>query len=67
MEILAEAVRFFAGGRQILQGIDLELRPKEFLGIIGPNGQREKYLSEMRLSRTETDSRKNLFQQEKIR
>lgn len=38
MEILAEAVRFFAGGRQILQGIDLELRPKEFLGIIGPNG-----------------------------
>lgn len=28
----------FAGGRQILQGIDLELRPKEFLGIIGPNG-----------------------------
>ena len=35
MEILAEAVRFFAGGRQILQGIDLELRPKEFLGIIG--------------------------------
>lgn len=38
MEILAEAVRFFAGGRQILQGIGLELRPKEFLGIIGPNG-----------------------------
>ena len=38
MEILAEAVRFFAGGRQILQGIDLELRAKEFLGIIGPNG-----------------------------
>ena len=36
MEILAEAVRFFAGGRQILHGIDLELRPKEFLGIIGP-------------------------------
>ena len=28
----------FASGRQILQGIDLELQPKEFLGIIGPNG-----------------------------
>lgn len=38
MEILAEAVKFFAGKKEILKGIDLALRPKEFLGIIGPNG-----------------------------
>lgn len=38
MEILAEAVKFFIGQKEILRGIDLELRPKEFLGIIGPNG-----------------------------
>lgn len=38
MEILAEAVKFFAGKKEILKGIDLSLRPKEFLGIIGPNG-----------------------------
>jgi len=38
MEVLANAVEFFAGNKQILKGIDLELHPKEFLGIIGPNG-----------------------------
>ena len=38
MEVLAKAVEFFAGGKQILKGIDLEHHPKEFLGIIGPNG-----------------------------
>lgn len=38
MEILAEAVKFFVGDKQILKGIDLDLKPKEFLGIIGPNG-----------------------------
>ncbi len=38
MEILAEAVKLFIGGKQILQGIDFHLKPKEFLGIIGPNG-----------------------------
>lgn len=38
MEILAQAVQFFAGGRQILKHIDLTLHSKEFLGIIGPNG-----------------------------
>ena len=58
MEILAEAVRFFAGGRQILQGIDLELRAER---------QREEYLPEMRLPRAETDNGKNLFQWKKIR
>ena len=38
MEILAEAVKFFIGKKEILKGIDLSLHPKEFLGIIGPNG-----------------------------
>lgn len=38
MEILAEAVHFFVGEKEILKGIDLTLHPKEFLGIIGPNG-----------------------------
>lgn len=38
MEILAEAVKFFIGQKEILKGIDLTLHPKEFLGIIGPNG-----------------------------
>ena len=38
MEILAEAVKFFVGKKQILKGVDLHLYPKEFLGIIGPNG-----------------------------
>lgn len=38
MEILAEAVKYFIGKKEILKGIDLALHPKEFLGIIGPNG-----------------------------
>ena len=38
MEILAEAVKYFIGKKEILKGIDLSLHPKEFLGIIGPNG-----------------------------
>lgn len=38
MEILAEAVKYFIGKKEILKGIDLHLHPKEFLGIIGPNG-----------------------------
>lgn len=38
MEILAEAVKYFIGKKEILTGIDLALHPKEFLGIIGPNG-----------------------------
>lgn len=38
MEILAEAVKFFVGKKQILKGVDFHLYPKEFLGIIGPNG-----------------------------
>ena len=38
MEILAEAVKYFIGKKEILKGIDLTLHPKEFLGIIGPNG-----------------------------
>ena len=38
MEILAEAVKYFIGKKEILKGIDLHLSPKEFLGIIGPNG-----------------------------
>lgn len=38
MEILTEAVKMFAGGREILHGIDFELRNKEFVGLVGPNG-----------------------------
>ena len=38
MEILADAVKYFIGKKEILKGIDLALHPKEFLGIIGPNG-----------------------------
>lgn len=38
MEILAEAVKYFIGKKEILKGIDFHLQPKEFLGIIGPNG-----------------------------
>ena len=38
MEILAEAVKLFIGNKEILKGLDLHLKPKEFLGIIGPNG-----------------------------
>lgn len=38
MELLADAVQMFIGGRQILKAIDIQLRNKEFLGIIGPNG-----------------------------
>ncbi len=38
MEILAEAVKFFAGKKEILKGIDFTIKDKEFVGIIGPNG-----------------------------
>lgn len=38
MELLAKAVKFFVGNKEILKGVDLNLKPKEFLGIIGPNG-----------------------------
>lgn len=37
-ELRAEALRFAAGGRPILNGIDLALRPGERLGVVGPNG-----------------------------
>lgn len=38
MEILAEAIKMFIGGKEILKGLDVQLHDKEFLGIIGPNG-----------------------------
>lgn len=38
MEIISKAVKMFIGGRQILKGIDIDVKDKEFLGIIGPNG-----------------------------
>ena len=38
MEILAEAVKMFIGNKEILKGLDLQVKEKEFLGIIGPNG-----------------------------
>lgn len=38
MNILAEAVKLFIGKKEILKGLSIELKEKEFLGIIGPNG-----------------------------
>lgn len=38
MEILAQAIKMAFGDKLVLQGIDLTLHDKEFLGIIGPNG-----------------------------
>lgn len=38
MEILAEAVKYVIGEKEILKGIDIHVSPGEFLGIIGPNG-----------------------------
>jgi len=34
----AQAIHFAAGGRAILNGVDLRIAPGERLGIIGPNG-----------------------------
>ncbi|MDV7213685.1 ATP-binding cassette domain-containing protein, partial [Azotobacter beijerinckii] len=34
----AEGLAVQRGGRQVLSGIDLELRPGELLGVLGPNG-----------------------------
>ncbi|SEP56127.1 iron complex transport system ATP-binding protein [Azotobacter beijerinckii] len=34
----AEQLAVQRGGRQVLSGIDLELRPGELLGVLGPNG-----------------------------
>lgn len=56
MEILAEAVKYFIGKKEILKGIDLRLKPKEFLGIIGPNGS-GKVLFEMCVPGAETFGR----------
>jgi ABC-type hemin transport system ATPase subunit len=36
MEILAEAVKYVIGEKEILKGIDIHVSPGEFLGIIGP-------------------------------
>lgn len=38
MELLAEAVRMFMNGNEILKGLDFHLQGREFVGIIGPNG-----------------------------
>ena len=65
MEILAEAVRFFAGGRQILQGIDLELRPKEFFRYYRAERQREEHLPEMRLPTCRNRQREKFISMEK--
>lgn len=34
----AKGVRYAAGGREILKGVDLQVREGEFVGLIGPNG-----------------------------
>lgn len=38
MSLKAETVSWSAGGRVIVDAVDLEVMPGEFLGIIGPNG-----------------------------
>lgn len=38
MEILAEAIKMSFGSKEVLKGVDFELKDKEFVGIIGPNG-----------------------------
>lgn len=38
MEILTKAVKMCFGPKEILKGIDFDLKHKEFVGIIGPNG-----------------------------
>ena len=38
MEIISEQVKKFIGNKEILKGINIDVKNKEFLGIIGPNG-----------------------------
>lgn len=38
MEIKAEGVTQTLGGNEILKGVDIDVRSKQFVGIIGPNG-----------------------------
>ncbi len=38
MRLAAENLTWRAGGRAIVDGLSLEARPGEFLGIVGPNG-----------------------------
>lgn len=38
MEVLTKAVKVFLGKKEILKGINLDVKDKEFLGLIGPNG-----------------------------
>lgn len=38
MEIISEQVKKFTGNKEILKGINIDVKNKEFLGIIGPNG-----------------------------
>ena len=38
MEILAKNIKKSIGNKEILQQINLDVKNKEFLGIIGPNG-----------------------------
>ncbi len=38
MEVMSKAVKMFIGDKEILKGIDIDVKDKEFVGIIGPNG-----------------------------
>ncbi|WP_279482957.1 ABC transporter ATP-binding protein [Aureimonas sp. SK2] len=38
MRLAAENLTWRAGGRAVVDGVSLETRPAEFLGIVGPNG-----------------------------
>ncbi len=38
MEIITQALSFFIGKKQIVKNIEMQIKDKEFVGIIGPNG-----------------------------
>lgn len=42
MNIQTDNIQFSFGSKTILQDISLDLRDKEFVGIIGPNGRDRK-------------------------
>ena len=38
MELVTKDIEMLLGGASILNGIDIAVRDKEFVGVIGPNG-----------------------------
>ncbi|GLK66897.1 ABC transporter ATP-binding protein [Hansschlegelia plantiphila] len=61
-----EDIRLELGGRSILHGISLEVRPGEVLGIIGPNGAGKTSLFEVLSGRIQPKSGRVLFRGEDV-